>query len=513
MKNTIYSLFFFFHFVSAHAQPVVCGHMSSFSYEFAYSIAPTSDNGSIIAGLTYEYSISQQDDAYLVKLDSNHNLMWGKTFSNGIKTEFFDVEQTTDGGYIATGYCQSAIDGNNILIVKTDSAGTLEWSRVVGDTGADIGYVAKQTPDGGYAVTGYINGSTLILIKLSAPGNILWVRNVDPPGKLSLGLNLAVTPDSGFVVCGYISHPADPNGYVVRFTRNGNLLWAKAFGGDQRELFHSIVPANNGGYILAGYVADTLLTYGYMLLLAKMDDNGTLLWQKAYGGQYDDRITAITKTKDGNYCGLAYSVVDTNVVYTAHDILFKFDEQGDMLWMKKSDHDAADGSDNIAETALGQIIYTGGNTTDIGIFVCDSMGNSCCNYNYTLPQHNLLFSEISEGIIDTIYKVYNDTFVQSGGGILIYDCIVTGINTNSKNYVNEIDVFPNPSQGMFTLLFQGNRVSGSVEVFNALGQKVYTGKTNASSNTEIDLAHAPRGIYLVKVMSDEHAYFKKVMIE
>lgn len=513
MKKTTLIVFFLAFVISTKSQPVVCGHSLSLSYELGYSIAPTNDNGCIIAGLTYEYSTSQFEDAYLIKLDSSYNLEWGKTFGNGTESVFHYARQTNDGGYIATGFCQSQTDGRNVLVVKTDSIGSLQWRQVIGDVSYDMGYAVEPTPDGGYVVTGVMKSEDMFLIKLSNQGNIQWVRRVHDSVKRSMGLNLVVGPDSGIVVCGYLSVPADPNGYIVKFNKNGNLLWAKAFGGNGIDLIHNVELSNSGGYIITGYVFDSTLAPGVMIMLAKTDNNGNLIWQKTLGGQYDDRINGLTKTSDGNYCASAYSVVDTNVVNTAHDLLFKFDDQGNILWMKKSDNNASDGFNKLKETSSKQLIQTGGNLSDISIYVNDSLGNSCCYYNYSLPERNIQLSEIYLGSIDSIYKTYNDTITQSTGGAFFYDCYTTGINDSWNLTQDEVKVFPNPTSGTFYIQCNENFIESELEIYNALGEKIYSGKLDRQMRSEINMKHPLAGIYLLKIFNKKTAHIKKFIVD
>ena len=68
------------------------------------------------------------------------------------------VQQTTDGGYIIAGqYAAQGGGGSDFYLVKTDSAGTELWSQTYGGSASDYGYSVQQTTDGGYIMTGYTN--------------------------------------------------------------------------------------------------------------------------------------------------------------------------------------------------------------------------------------------------------------------------------------------------------------------------------------------------------------------
>jgi hypothetical protein len=124
---------------------------------------------------------------------SSHNPMSGTWFAKTYggtrddRANFF--QQTSDGGYILAGYTSSfGVDSSDIFLIKTDANGNVVWAKTYGGTGDDRAYSVQQTSDGGYIVTGftYSFGASLadiFLIKTDANGNIgscSIVRSVSP---------------------------------------------------------------------------------------------------------------------------------------------------------------------------------------------------------------------------------------------------------------------------------------------------------------------------------------------
>jgi hypothetical protein len=147
----------------------------SASSDFGYSVRQTQDGGFIVAGYTSSFGAGQFD-VYLLKTDSAGALLWAKTYG-GAQSDFgYSVKETNDGGYIIAGYTQSFGVGSDVYLIRTDSLGELQWSKIYGGAGGDFGWSVEQTVDGGYVVAGYTSSfgagsNDVYLIKTDEFGN------------------------------------------------------------------------------------------------------------------------------------------------------------------------------------------------------------------------------------------------------------------------------------------------------------------------------------------------------
>jgi len=88
----------------------------------------------------------------------------------------------------------------------------------------------------------------------------------------------------------------------------------------------------------------------------------------------------------------------------------------------------------------------------------------------------------------------------------------TFINLNEQT--SETNLFPNPSGGRFTLFISEKPVQQAIlQVFNLHGKLVFTENYLQIKSADIDLSALPKGVYIIKVITDEKNYFGKVCLE
>jgi hypothetical protein len=276
-------------------------------FEYAYSVQQTSDGGYIVAGLTTHFRGNL--DILLIKTDANGNVIWAKTYEGTDYDYVSSVQQTSDGGYIVTGLTGSFGAGeSDIFLIKTDAKGNIQWAKTYGGTSYDEAFSVQQTSDGGYIVAGLTRsfgavGDDIFLIKTDAKGNIQWAKTYGGKGS-ERASSVRQTADGGYIVAGYTDSfgAGEKDIFLIKTDANGNIIWAKTYGGEFDDKASSVQQTSDGGYIVAGYTG----SFGdgdWNIFLIKTDAKGNIQWAKTYGetDTIDREAYSVQQTSDGGY--------------------------------------------------------------------------------------------------------------------------------------------------------------------------------------------------------------------
>jgi len=171
-------------------------------------IQQTGDNGYIITGYTSSWGTGICD-VWLIKIDESGNEQWNKTYGNAFISMGLSVQQTIDGGFIISG-TQDDIDYGNseIWLIKTDSNGNIIWDKLFCGEFNSVGFSVVQTDDGGYFITGYTNSyydfrwPDMYLIKTDENGFMMWDETIG--GKdADVCFSMSKTSDGGLILIGF----------------------------------------------------------------------------------------------------------------------------------------------------------------------------------------------------------------------------------------------------------------------------------------------------------------------
>jgi hypothetical protein len=328
------------------------------------SVQQTSEGGFIATGLTKSFSAGDYG-VWIIKTDEKGDTLWTKTYDREGHDSGNLVQQTLDGGYIITGVTKAFGEEffGDVWLIKTDENGDTLWTKTfVGQSGlGDVGNSVQQTSDSGYIITGEkgmfsIGDGDIWLIKTDEKGNTLWTKTFDGGGT-DRGNSVQQTSDGGYIVTG--SKQADnlyPDVWLIKTKSNGDTVWARTFGGSNRDVGESVQQTFDDGYIIIGRTR----SFGvgdYDVWIIKTDENGDTVWTKTFGESNREYGKSIQQTTDGGYIIAGHT---TSFGAGNEDVwIIKTDENGDTVWTKTLGGSNEDFGESIQQTIEGGYIIAG----------------------------------------------------------------------------------------------------------------------------------------------------------
>ena len=158
------------------------------SLEIGKYIQSTNDDNLIVLGEGLSLSNNSEDFLFLIKVNTNGDLIFTKTYE-GFNDGWSGLgEQTSDDGFILTGTSENSGDGT-IRLIKSNSIGEIEWIK---DYENGRGGSVKQTNDGEYVLLGskksFPYNNNLFVRKLDLNGNEVWTNYYGEENSVEVGM-------------------------------------------------------------------------------------------------------------------------------------------------------------------------------------------------------------------------------------------------------------------------------------------------------------------------------------
>ena len=194
----------------------------------------------------------------------------------------------------------------NIQQAESSEPPETEWTRTYGGTKEDVPKSVIQTDDGGYALAGRTNSSgagdhDFWLVKTDGDGNMQWNRTYGSTGTECAEGGTVQTSDGGYLLVGHKGVEPNRDMWVVKTDFNGTMEWNKTYGGPNDDTGRGAISADDdGGYTLIGNTR----SFGegdYDFWLIKINSTGDVQWNYTYGGANTELAACLIQTNDSGY--------------------------------------------------------------------------------------------------------------------------------------------------------------------------------------------------------------------
>ncbi len=249
--------------------------------------------------------------AGLLRLDTAGNELWRSSFfsRDSFITHARSMQQVGDGTYVMAGVLEPGPMGDvgataGYYVVRVNPDGTRRWRTVIpADVDETTPVAVRRTNDDCYVLCSGDGGLGLRLVKTDSGGTVLWSRTYQNV-KLGDGRDLWCTSDGGYAVVG--GAVEDTNSfrldmYLAKVDSLGNLTWYRKYDNSSgSERADCVVQAADQGYFLGGFTW-TGDQGGDQAWAVRTDSVGSILWSSIFGAGGGTEANGAVQSADGGY--------------------------------------------------------------------------------------------------------------------------------------------------------------------------------------------------------------------
>jgi hypothetical protein len=275
--------------------------------DFGASIQSTTDGGYVIGGTTIADGNSY---AFIIKTNPFGDTLW-TVHSSQDSVQGRQVLQLSDGGYAIVGLMlrppvanQTLSQNQDLFLMKVGSDGLEKWWKTYGGANSDEGFGLVELNNGELLLAGKTNSfaapnANIFLVKTNATGDQLWASHFDK-GAEEQAFSISPCADGSFVMTGLLEDNAGTDGFLFKVDAAGNENLWRRLELNGLETLRSVRQASDGGFVLAGERRLSNTAPRQAILIKTMHD-GTVEWQKEFGGALGDGANAVKLAPNGGF--------------------------------------------------------------------------------------------------------------------------------------------------------------------------------------------------------------------
>jgi uncharacterized delta-60 repeat protein len=274
--------------------------------DVAQGTAVAPDGSTYLAGNTTSFSADGSTAVFLVKFAADGSLAWQRTYQS--PTQFGsdtanEVAVAPDSSVYVTGTTTGV--GGDLLLLKFAADGTLLWQRSWSGSQFEGGQDVAVGADGSVYVVGgtttFGTGNDLVVLKVTPGGALVWQQTWGP----ARGDGIAIGPDGNLYVAGTAARPggiSQADVVLLSIDPAGTLRWQRAYSaGDIADARGGVAVGADGSIQVAGAITAPAGggTVDLDALIVRFASDGTLAWDRGWGGRSGDTGEGVAVAPDG----------------------------------------------------------------------------------------------------------------------------------------------------------------------------------------------------------------------
>lgn len=511
------------------------------------------------------------DNAFVLKLDSNGDFLWAKNFGSTERDEAHSICVDLPGNVYVTGFFSQTVDfdpsssvfnltsnGNwDTFVLKLTTDGNLDWAKSVGNDSFNRGNSIAIGPEGTLFISSYFEGTMdvdpgsgvlnlssasdnydILLLSLNNDGGFVsaisfgGATGSSIPGIEDEGRSVVVGANGNVAITGYFygSGDFDPSSEVSNLSSNGEAdIFVAQFCQSAVSEFE---------------IGASYLTAEFMSMASNFD---TLYWN--FGdGNFSNEVNPIhTYDTAGIYEVCLYASNHCNSDSDCQQLIV---DCGDSFFIDLvGDNNICEGDSVLLNAQIGLLDYewSTGDTTqaihvyETGEYYVSGISGNCFLQSDTVGVEvtsiSLIIDEdVNELTCPESYVAYQwylngspiqgangqTHIAQSSGNYLVevtdaQGCVGTSyiLEFTLQTGIHEISVqtpysiYPNPNNGTFQIEMDNSRPF-SIEIFSSIGQMVLKDSYEDEAIVKLKLQS---GVYNLHLRMEDVCYSSKVIVQ
>jgi len=257
-------------------------------------------------------------DYWVLSLSADGNLEWQEAIGGSSREWPESAAVAPDGGSIIAGQTYSfGSGGSDAWLVRIDGDGEVIWEKAYGGGADDWAVSVASQPSGTYVVYGGtaswgVGKTDILLFEVDAVGEVLWEKRYGGPGD-DAPVALQQLEDGGFLLTGATDSfgSGGVDAFALRLDEEGQIVWESAYGGAADDYPWWAGQTSDGGFVLAGGT----YSFGageFDAWLVRLDSSGQIEWQKTYGGTANDWFVYVSESDDGELVAIGAAAAESD---------------------------------------------------------------------------------------------------------------------------------------------------------------------------------------------------------